>query len=303
MSHIHVRKSVEGHYPFAGKDWWYDYGPEIRALEEASVKKFVTKKWTTFSKLSKSWNDELNTEWVCRVFWAAKMIMAASLMLESLEYARDKNLKVSVPYLQYYSLLYSLKALVVVLPGQRWNNGSLIEQTHTKTINVACTEVAKLDKRWNNQNAGSDSIKEQILKLKAFRELISYRAPSSGGSFEKYDIDLLHLCKVPVELAQMVSEILEEAIHKNLPHGCKPQLIETDLETVFRSEIGNHQFFDEEDYYRIGYLLRKHPLPTNVLHIMSEGHVEDFFGSWCDADEREEVFDPDKNWRILFDVP
>ncbi len=303
MNYIRTRQIITGRFPLADKDWWYDYGTEIRALEEASVKTFVAKRQSVFSKLVKSWNDDLNTEWVCRVFWAAKMIMAASLMLESLEYARDRNLKVSVPYLQYYSLLYSLKALVVVLPGQKWDNGSLIVQTHTKTINVACAEVAKLDKRWINQNAGSDSVKEQILKLKAFRELISYRAPSSGGSFDEYNIDVLDLCKVPVELAQMVSEILGEAIHKNLPQGYKPKLLEDGLESTFLSKIGEHQFWDKEDLYRIDYLFRKYPMPTNILHMISEGHVDDFFGSWCDTDDRDDVFDPDGNCRILFDLP
>ena len=49
--------------------------------------------------------------------------------------------------------------------------------------------------------------------------------------------------------------------------------------------------------------VRKHPMPTNILHMMSEGHVEDFFGSWLDQEDSEDGFNPDENWRILFDVP
>ncbi len=48
---------------------------------------------------------------------------------------------------------------------------------------------------------------------------------------------------------------------------------------------------------------RKYPLPTNIQHIMSEGHVEDFFGSWCAEEETDDdIFDPDENWYIIFDV-
>ncbi|WP_147273085.1 hypothetical protein [Billgrantia montanilacus] len=62
-------------------------------------------------------------------------------------------------------------------------------------------------------------------------------------------------------------------------------------------------FHDKEDWYRLGYLARKHPRPTNILHIMSEGHVEDFFGSWCAEDDNENSIDPGEDWQILFDVP
>ena len=62
-------------------------------------------------------------------------------------------------------------------------------------------------------------------------------------------------------------------------------------------------FFDREDWHRIGYLARKHPAPLNILHMMSDGHVEDFFGSWCGEDDDPAAFNPDNDWRILFDVP
>jgi hypothetical protein len=36
---------------------------------------------------------------------------------------------------------------------------------------------------------------------------------------------------------------------------------------------------------------------------MSEGHVEVFFGSWRPEEESPNTFNPDDDWRILFDVP
>ena len=40
---------------------------------------------------------------------------------------------------------------------------------------------------------------------------------------------------------------------------------------------------------------------------MTEGMVEDFFGSWCSDDDEDEnyedVYNPDQNWRIIFPVP
>jgi len=297
MSHVQVSKIIELPHPFAGNKWWYEFSSALTNLDEKAIRKFVQNKQKSFAKLAKDWNDELNTEWTCRIFYSLKMILAASVFLGNLEYARERNLKACVPYLQYYSLLYSLSALVLTLPDKEWNNGGLVTQSHKKTINVACAEIGKVSPEWK------DKTKQQVLELKAFRELISYRAPSSGGDFNKFDIDVNQLCRVPVELAQMVSEVLEESLGKYIPPGYKPVLIESDLEIIFMSEIEGHTFTDDKDLYRIGYLFRKHPMPTNIMHMMSEGHVEDFFGSWVDDEGRDDVFNPDEYWRVLFNTP
>lgn len=303
MSHIHIRKIIGSRYQFAGKEWWYAFSPCFDEFDRNLINKYISGKQLAYAKLVKSWNHELNSEWTVRVFFSAKMILAASLMLANLEYAKEKNLQVCIPYLQYYSLLYSLKSLVLVLPEQNWKDSDLISQTHQATVNIACDEIAKVCPSWNKNTESGISVKTQILRIKAFREMISYRAPSNGSQHGDYDFDVLSLCKVPVELAQMISEIFENALHKHLPDGFKPELNRDILAQVHKTEINGFEFNDDEDSYRIDYLFRKYPMPTNILHIMSEGHVEDFFGSWCEHTPKEGSFDPDDNWQILFDVP
>jgi len=303
MSHIQVSKIIGDNHTLAGREWYYPFGFELNSMDEDAVKHFIDKKFEQFASITKVWNDELNTEWLCRIFFSMKMILAASVMLESEEYALEKNLKVTVPYLQYYSVLYSLKALVLVLPHQKWEQGKLIEKTHSATINIACEEIGKLDNTWIKPDDKGSSTRERILKLKAFRELISYRAPTSGGNLSSFNEDIISLCRVPVELAQMITEILEISIHKKALSDYKPRLIDEHLDVVFNSHIEGFEFYDKEDHYRVGYLYRKHPMPTNILHMMSEGHVEDFFGAWLHQEDSEDGFNPDENWRILFDVP
>jgi hypothetical protein len=99
----------------------------------------------------------------------------------------------------------------------------------------------------------------------------------------------------------MQSELLEASVLKNAKGTFT--LSSESIERICNIEIEGIHFYDKEDRYRMGYLQRKHPLPTNILHIMSEGHVEDFFGSWCAKDEGEGQFNPDVNWGIIFDVP
>ena len=72
-------------------------------------------------------------------------------------------------------------------------------------------------------------------------------------------------------------------------------------------EIGDFNFIDNEDAYRLDYLRRKWPVAPNILQIMTEGHTEDFFGAW---DSNEESPHPDAfdtgapvDWQTIFDIP
>lgn len=68
-------------------------------------------------------------------------------------------------------------------------------------------------------------------------------------------------------------------------------------------EIDGIYFGDSEDAYRLDYLKRKHPRLANIQHMMTEGHVEDFFGAWHSGDDADEIFNPDENWGVIFDIP
>lgn len=102
-------------------------------------------------------------------------------------------------------------------------------------------------------------------------------------------------------MAQLQSEILESSIGKHVTNSF--ELEQDFIRHVYDIEIDGIRFHDTEDWYRIEYLARKHPAPSNLLHIMSEGHVEEFFGSWCPEEETRNAFNYDKYWRILFNVP
>src|SRR5271163_394439 len=94
-------------------------------------------------------------------------------------------------------------------PHVVWNGGVLLETTHTMTINVAVGIVSQFDK------VTAEEANKHIKHLKAFRELISYRAPSSGDAFPKPDIDVVAFCRLCAEIAQMQSELFEVSLHKN----------------------------------------------------------------------------------------
>ena len=138
MSHIFVRKAIGQRTHFAGRDWWYEFRCFGKVFDEKAVEKYSLNSLNLFSKLTKDWNNDLNSEWLCRVFLSAKMVLSASLMLNSLEYAESKNLRISSSYLEYYAIQASIRSVVFISPLTKWEDGGLIKLSHKKSINIVC---------------------------------------------------------------------------------------------------------------------------------------------------------------------
>jgi hypothetical protein len=277
MTQVEVRKIVRSRMRYADRDWWYEFQELPAFATESDVQARSNNLLHQFSAIAKGWSPELNSEWVVRIFYAAKMVLGSTVMAQGLKYAEKNNVRPVVSYLSYYTVMHSLRAILFTSPQVKWNDGEILQTTHTKTINIACDVLAHYNKDLSSR------VKSSTLHLKAFRELISYRAPSSGDHFEKPDFDVYRYCRLFLEIAQLQSELLEASIEKHVSESFE---LRTDfMQHVYDVEIDGIHFHDGEDKYRIGYLARKHPAPANILHLMSEGHVENFFGSWCPEDD------------------
>lgn len=205
-------------------------------------------------------------------------------------------MRVVVPYLRYYAVLSLLRAVCYSIPEHNWNDGQLIQISHAAAIDGTLEHLRQFDR------TVADSAKSEIRELKAERELISYRAPSSGDDQVSEKNRFLALCTLLAEVAQFNSELFEASL---LKHGNPTsfQLLEEYLEKIASVEIEGHYFGDREDAYRLGYLAQKHPHPANLLHLMTEGHVEDFFGAWFQQKDDCDFFNPDEMQQIIFDIP
>lgn len=296
MSSISIARALDSTNSFAGKDWYYNFSELDTAFSEDSCRKVADRLQERYSVLTKNWSIDTNSEWTCRLFMAAKLIMAATLHVNSAYFAKERNLRVVVPYLRYYSVLSLLRAVCCTLPEHNWNNGKLIQISHAAAIKGVLEYLRKFDK------AFADSAANQVRELKAERELISYRAPSSGDGHVSEKNKFLALCTLLAEVAQFNSELFEVSL---LTHGDKTNfdLLPGYLEQISGIEIDGHYFGDCEDAYRLGYLARKHPYPANIKHLMTEGHVEDFFGAWFQKEDEGDCFNPDERQQIIFDIP
>ena len=294
MNSIVTARLLSGQHEALGRSWFYDFREVPQFCVSTNVKKHIESLSARYAGITKHWDIDRNSEWICRIYLSAKMIMFATLQLQALEYARQQNLRVVAPYLEYYSILSVIRSVVYTLPEVEWMNGDLVKIPHRKAINLVFDHLAFFNK------PKAAEMKGLTFDLKSNREIISYRSPSSGDKGLLEVIDVVSFATLLAEFTQLNSELLERSIHKNADESSFV-FREDYAEKLTSVTIDDRNFFDKEDYYRVGYLMRKYPLPPNVLHIMTEGHVEDFFGAW--SSENGDGFDPDANWRLIFDIP
>lgn len=259
------------------------------------------KKWIYdrhHKNINNSMTIKLNSEWITRNYLSSKMILSATVMMTSLEYAIEKNLKITVPYLYYYSMITCCRAFLYTIPYNEWKeNGDFLNMNHTKIINLTKDYLNHLNKDY--------ALKiESILKtLKDSRELFSYKFPSSGLNFvNEYELDeIIEICSTLCELAQLSSEQIQNYVLKKCIDNYE-EWGSVDL-NFLKQTYSYNGVTDAEDWYRVDYIRRKQPFPANIYYTMTEGMVEDYFGAWCFEEEDDEVYNPDTNWRILFPVP
>ena len=271
-------------------------------FSEDELQKYKSALQQQFSSLTKNWNEEQHSEWTARMFLSAKMIYSATLLLNTLDYSIQKNIRVTEPYLLYYSILNCCRALNFVLPTQMWKNGEIMIDTHQKIINKAADSVCRL-----NKDIGTNT--KKLLELtRDYRELFSYKYPANGLKrdkiFSQVNIETIsERCNLLCEIAQFTSECFQSSFEKN----CSDKTFNLDvniLEICFSYQGDTYLLTDDEDAYRISYIMRKVKRPYNVYYTMTEGMTDDFFGSWVkDDDDDDDAFNPDDRTIKIFDMP
>lgn len=290
-------------------------------VKHEQVKKFSDINYQRFLSLCKdetgqlSMTSSINTEWILRSYCATKMIMAATLLLNSAQYCINKNILISVPYLLYYAALSSARGLLYVSPfAQTKDLDGLMTITHSKVLNV----VPDLIRNHFDRELG-EHIKTLLCYLRNQRELFSYRFPATGICDNINFDETVDVCGLLAELTELSSWQIQKVYEKKFINNIKksditdvPWMI-LDEEIIQKTYVYSKEnitgdeipWIDSEDWYRINYIERKVKYPTSVMNTMTEGMTEDFFGAWCDSEEDniEYKFNPDKNWNLIFPIP
>jgi hypothetical protein len=298
MSYITTRKLVMGKNSYVNKMWDFEYVEMPKVFDSVQVCDYVGANQEYAVKVAKRWDSKWNTIWLIRHYLAVKMLLSASVMLTSARYADKKNIKITDSYLKYYSVLSCLRACLFTDVKTDWKDGEIIKATHKKIINSACSILRSLSTDF------AEKVRELSFKLKDIREIYSYGAPSSGPSLiDGLGIismdEIIDICRLLAEIAQMQSEILEISVDKH-SHG-DFELLDELAYLSFDFKLGEHSVYDEQDMIRFVYFYGKFPRPTNLLCMVSEGHVDDYFGAWSSEEEdNHDMYDPDDDHGIIF---
>jgi hypothetical protein len=265
---------------------------------EEQIKKNFDSLNQKFSELTKNWNTTLNSQWILRDYLAVKMILSASIMTSSVEFANEKNIRIVEPYLIYYSLLNCSRAVLLTSPNVEWNNGELFQMTHKKMINIIGDIISSYSKEKGTE------LKKFIDWAREYREIFSYKFPANGLTSHHLSLEkCITVCRLLCEIAQFQSKVLDNSLTKHVQteYNLDWEILKAGY--IYGRE--NFQFIDEEDGYRLDYIKRKQKRPYSLISTMTEGMVEDFFGAWYPKDDSnlDEVYNPDENWQILFPVP
>ncbi len=242
------------------------------------------------ASLAKSWSQDLSTEWISRSFLAVKMILAAQLLLNAAYYAARKNLFVTQPYLIYYALLNSCRAVLFTDLHTDWRQGSLRTISHDKIRTMTVSSLRRLSR------TKAEEIDSFILRAKKHRELLSYSFPATGLREIRKDVDMDKAADVAAllcEIAEANSECLESAWRKH-------SNVHFDVAWESLVDIclydGEPAFTDDNDLHHASFLKRKVVGPACLCMIMTFGAIDDFQIAWCansDFNSENDDFDPD----------
>ena len=278
-----------------GRNWRYDYR-HLTRIGDGALSRGATATESEFRAIAESWDVNANSAWTCQFYLAAKMILAATLQLNAANYAAGRNLRVVLPYLRYYAALSLCRCVYYTLPSTKWRNGDAIRVSHSVAIGATTGHITRFDRPLALE------FESWIRRLKGERELISYRAPSSGDDQVRATSSNLEMCSFLAEIAQFNSELLEGVLETQRDHSCR-ELRDADLSLLAGAELEKSYFGDREDALRLSRLARKQPFPVSLVEMMTDGHVEEFFGAWTEAEPHEGHFDPDSYWAMIFDIP
>jgi hypothetical protein len=256
-------------------DYEYDY-VQINRLNEEVIAGYSSALIQRFKLRGKT--SEECEEWIVRTYVALKYLLGASVLLSSAQFAIRTNLRIVQPYLLYYALFNSSRALMLVTPEHLWNDGKILDETtHTKTQAVTHDTLRYL----------SPDVAARYLdinrRVMAGREALSYKFPAEGlnvplGSIVSGISEVIATCQFIAEVAELQSECLQTAFRKSLIRASANRDAILSRAYLYEHRSLDNTIRDNDDYMRFRQHLNSTDRPLSLHQTARPGLVEDFFG-------------------------
>lgn len=277
-----IAKYVESSY------FKYD---ELLNFSEKKLDKYIQKTHNRFKKEARDWSFEKNNFWILRTYSSLKMLLSATVFYSNYEFSEEKKIFLSLPYLEYYGLISSCRALLL-LSSDKEEFAIIFSATHSSIISSVTKLLESIDLDL------SIKFNKHINYLKENREKFSYHLPTrkiTDDDIQQTFLDSLYFSRIIAELSQLNSEILEKNIDKE---SSSKFFIFGNIEKI---DIEIFKYFDSsEDYYRLGYIARKVKRPINIHLLATEGLTEDFLANFMEEYAEENQLGALHNLQLIF---
>lgn len=280
----------------------YNYRELPERCSDKEITEYIQRTRELFDPIARGFDDLRNTEWFIRGYLALKFVLGATVLANSAKYAEDRNLQVTLPYLGYYTILNCCRSFLLTLPCLDWRGERTIQMTHNNILNVTADKLRRLGHRHEG------AFKPRLWAAKEQRDLFSYRFPATGLALFGDSLvsveEATAIARLLTELAQINLACLESRVTNHKPKASFNMLELDDMWHTMQYEVKSDLLIDDEDYYRVGYFVRKYKGPVSLAALATDGLVEDFFGAWGATDDRDDAdrYDADRQWDTLLDI-
>ncbi len=264
---------------------------ELLNFSENKLDTYIQQTHNRFKKEAIDWSFEKNNFWILRLYASLKMLLSATIFYSNYEFSKEKKIYLSLPYLEYYGLINSCRALLLLSSGK--DKFSIIfSATHKNIINSTTKLLESIDLKL------SIKFNKHINYLKENRERFSYHLPTRkiiDDNIQETFLDSLYFSRIIGELAQLNSEIIEKNIDKESDNKF---FIFGDIEKI---DIEIIKYFNSsEDFYRLKYIARKVKRPVNLHLLATEGLTEDFLANYMEEYQEENQLSALHNLQLIF---
>jgi len=278
----YIKKYIESSY--------FNYD-EISAYSDKKIDKYIQKTHNRFKIEATDWNYDKNNFWVLRLYASLKMLLSSTVFYSHYEFSEEQKTYLSLPYHEYYGLISSCRALLL-LSSDKEEFSIIFSATHSNIIKSTTQLLQSIDINLANK------FDKHITSLKENRERFSYHLPTKkilNEDIEKTFNDSIGFSRIIAELTQLNSEILE----KNVDTESDNQYFVFGNIQAFDKDIFQY-FNSDEDYHRLGYIVRKVKRPINIHLLATEGLTEDFLGNYMEEYTEENQLGALHNLQLIF---
>ncbi|MDR7114458.1 hypothetical protein [Caulobacter sp. BE254] len=130
---------------YTGSGFAYDYVQLPLVVTDEQVAAYCADSRKRFATIAKCFTDADNSRWMLRHYLALKYVINASIMVGASEYSAKHNLGMSVPYLNYYTLLNVCRAFLWTAADGLPVGNEAETLKHDRILNTTANLMRRLD--------------------------------------------------------------------------------------------------------------------------------------------------------------